>query len=128
MSQGDTPFNPEDLHPLAAELPPGEARVVEARIEDRIAEVILVHSPAGPRVYLNRCRHLPITLDWGDGEVLDESGKLLQCRNHGALFRPSDGLCVAGPCQGLFLIPVEAEVRRDGRSLVSEEGVTRERA
>ena len=39
-------------------------------------------------------------------KVLDETGLYFQCRTHGALFRLSDGLCIAGPCNGKPLRPV----------------------
>jgi nitrite reductase/ring-hydroxylating ferredoxin subunit len=60
--------------------------------------------------YRNQCRHQPLTLDYGDGKVFTEKQDYLLCRNHGALFVPENGLCVAGPCTGasLFaLTPVE---------------------
>ncbi len=34
------------------------------------------------------------------------------CRNHGAVFRPEDGRCVAGPCEGESLTPLD--VARSG--------------
>jgi nitrite reductase/ring-hydroxylating ferredoxin subunit len=74
----------------------------------------VARTESGFRAYLNRCRHIPVSLDWGDGEVLDESGVLLQCRTQGALYRIEDGVGVAGPCKGQTLIPVEIEERGKG--------------
>ncbi|KXK30703.1 MAG: Rieske (2Fe-2S) domain protein [Candidatus Hinthialibacteria bacterium OLB16] len=90
----------------ASELPVGSSRVVAVSFDDRDMEIIVVHTSDGFRAYLNQCRHLPVSLDWGDGEVLDETGLYFQCRTHGALFRLSDGLCIAGPCNGKPLRPV----------------------
>ena len=53
-----------------------------------------------PRAYLNRCEHIPIPLDGGSREFFDPEGEHLRCGTHGALYRLSDGLCVAGPCTG----------------------------
>lgn len=53
--------------------------------------------------YLNRCPHIPLSLDYGDGEFFDEQKQWLICRNHGAVFDPSTGQCVAGPCCGASL-------------------------
>jgi nitrite reductase/ring-hydroxylating ferredoxin subunit len=42
---------------------------------------------------------------------MDRAGEHLVCATHGALFRPADGACVAGPCAGDRLAPVDVEVR-----------------
>ena len=59
--------------------------------------------------YENLCRHLPITLDYGDGEFFSNDGSLFVCQTHGAFYEPKSGLCVAGPCTGASLIPLETE-------------------
>lgn len=59
------------------------------------------------RGYLNECRHVPSELDWTPGRYFDSSGLYLICATHGALYRPHDGLCVAGPCVGRRLFAVE---------------------
>lgn len=40
----------------------------------------------------------------------DRTGALLLCGTHGALFRPDDGVCVAGPCVGHRLAPVALSI------------------
>ncbi len=57
------------------------------------------------RLYLNRCPHAGIPLEWVADAFLDDSRTLIQCANHGALFLPESGLCVAGPCAGQSLQP-----------------------
>ncbi len=61
--------------------------------------------------YLNRCAHVPIELDWMEGEFFDSSGLYLMCATHGALYEPETGYCVGGPCRGrrLQTIPVIEE-------------------
>ena len=59
--------------------------------------------------YENLCRHLPITLDYGDGEIFSSAGSLFVCQTHGAFYEPKTGLCIAGPCTGASLIPLETE-------------------
>lgn len=61
------------------------------------------------RAYLNLCMHLPIPLDSGRGRFFDKEGKHLLCRTHGALYRPDDGYCVEGPCQGMRLERLSVE-------------------
>lgn len=41
-------------------------------------------------------------------------GQYLMCKSHGAVFDPSSGICVAGPCQGQALVPLETRVMEDG--------------
>ncbi|MGB8223355.1 MAG: Rieske (2Fe-2S) protein [Polyangiales bacterium] len=53
--------------------------------------------------YRNLCRHLPVPLDGGTGELLSDDGAHLVCGTHGATYRVLDGYCVEGPCEGLAL-------------------------
>ena len=53
-----------------------------------------------PRAYLNRCAHLPMELDWTEGEFFESSGLYLMCATHGALYEPYTGHCAGGPCRG----------------------------
>jgi len=68
--------------------------------------------------YRNQCRHQPLTLDYGDGEFFTEDNRYLLCRNHGALFEPNTGLCVAGPCTGASLYPMIARPTTAGVEIV----------
>jgi nitrite reductase/ring-hydroxylating ferredoxin subunit len=56
--------------------------------------------------YRNQCRHQPLTLDYGDGQFFTTDEEYLLCRNHGALFVPETGKCIAGPCAGASLYPL----------------------
>ena len=81
-----------------------------------------------PRAYVNRCPHLGTELDWQPGEFFEETGLYLVCSTHGAIFEPSTGLCVAGPCRGARLEAIAVE-EREGRILIHDdcrEGVPRE--
>ncbi len=55
------------------------------------------------RAYVNRCPHVQLSLDYGDGEFFDGDKQFLICRNHGAVFDPATGRCLAGPCAGAQL-------------------------
>lgn len=114
MSEPIRSFNPGERIAASDELGVGDSKVAPIVYGDRNEEVILLRTEEGYVSYLNRCRHLPIPLDWGDGDVMDDSGKLFLCRTHGALYRPKDGLCVSGPCRGLSLLPIEIAVEPDG--------------
>ncbi|MBK8323284.1 MAG: Rieske 2Fe-2S domain-containing protein [Betaproteobacteria bacterium] len=65
------------------------------------------------RAFVNRCPHLGVELDWEPGEFFEETGLYLVCSTHGAIFEPSTGLCVAGPCRGARLEAIAVE-ERDG--------------
>jgi len=56
--------------------------------------------------YLNRCAHVPIELDWNEGEFFESSGLYLMCSTHGALYTPETGHCAGGPCRGGRLRPI----------------------
>jgi nitrite reductase/ring-hydroxylating ferredoxin subunit len=59
-----------------------------------------------PYAYLNRCAHVPIELDWFEGEFFESSGLYLMCSTHGAIYVPESGLCAGGPCKGGKLRPI----------------------
>jgi nitrite reductase/ring-hydroxylating ferredoxin subunit len=72
------------------------------------------------RAFVNRCPHLGTTLDWQPGEFFEESGLYLVCSTHGAIFEPSTGFCVAGPCHGASLEPLQVR-ESDGQVLVQDD-------
>ena len=61
--------------------------------------------------YLNRCGHLPMELDWREGEVFDREGRNLICSTHGASYAPDSGRCLGGPCGGTPLLRLLIEER-----------------
>lgn len=63
--------------------------------------------------YENVCRHVPITLDYGDGKFFDGGEKNFICQTHGATYEPLTGKCIAGPCMGASLKRLTVEVRDD---------------
>ncbi len=66
-----------------------------------------------PYAYENVCCHLPLPMDYGEGNFFSADGKHLLCRNHAAEYDPASGKCVRGPCKG-------ANLR--GLNLVVEDG------
>lgn len=63
--------------------------------------------------YLNRCAHVPIELDWNEGEFFESSGLYVMCSTHGALYIPDTGRCAGGPCRGGRLRPIEVFEKDD---------------
>jgi nitrite reductase/ring-hydroxylating ferredoxin subunit len=63
--------------------------------------------------YLNRCAHVPIELDWAEGQFFESSGLYLMCSTHGAVYLPETGLCAGGPCKGGRLRPISVREEND---------------
>jgi nitrite reductase/ring-hydroxylating ferredoxin subunit len=61
------------------------------------------------RAFINRCAHVPIELDWAEGEFFDMTGLYLICSTHGAMYAPESGHCIAGPCKGSRLVQLQVE-------------------
>ena len=64
--------------------------------------------------YLNRCAHMPMELDWREGEFFDFEGRDLICSTHGAMYEAATGKCIGGPCSGTPLVRLRVE-ERDGK-------------
>jgi nitrite reductase/ring-hydroxylating ferredoxin subunit len=56
--------------------------------------------------FVNRCSHIPVELDWPEGQFLDSSGVQIVCATHGATYNAESGQCVGGPCGKRNLIPL----------------------
>ena len=61
-------------------------------------------------VYLNRCPHLGLPLEWERDNFLDTEGLYIRCANHGAFFALENGECIQGPCQGDSLWAVDYRI------------------
>ncbi len=70
-----------------------------------------IRTPSGWRAYVDRCRHLPLTLDRGGGEIGRDGGRTLVCLRHDAHYDAATGRCTAGPCEGRTLTALALEER-----------------
>lgn len=82
---------------------------VRFEVEDRgeVLPAFAVRVNGQVYAYLNQCAHIPVELDWKEGEFFDLSRSYLVCATHGAWYRPDDGYCLGGPCAGQRLRTVE---------------------
>lgn len=64
-----------------------------------------------PYAYVNQCAHMPVELDWNEGDFFDLSQNYLICATHGARYQPDTGYCVMGPCAGRSLQPIVVHER-----------------
>ena len=60
-----------------------------------------------PYAYINQCAHVPVELDWNEGDFFTVQKDYLICSTHGAHYRPDNGFCVMGPCKGKSLKPIQ---------------------
>ena len=67
--------------------------------------------------YQNFCMHAGHPLNWKPDGFLTGDGSQIICSSHGAIYEIESGECVAGPCPGRKLRPVEVEIR-DGEVVV----------
>ena len=103
----------ERLICISAALPEG-GKGVRFALESQASEEkgFAVRHSGRVCAFVNRCPHLGTELDWQPGEFFEESGLYLVCSTHGAIFEPATGFCVAGPCRGASLEPLQ--VREQG--------------
>lgn len=72
--------------------------------------------------YVNRCAHLPVELDWNEGDFFNVSQDFLICATHGAHYQPETGECVMGPCKGGELRKLEV-LERDGEVMLKLDSI-----
>ncbi|MEC5386679.1 Rieske 2Fe-2S domain-containing protein [Uliginosibacterium sp. H3] len=91
----------------------GDGVVFSVRQDDEDVPAFVIRHEGVAHAYVNRCRHIPVELDWMPGRFFDDEGVYLVCATHGALYEPASGRCAGGPCSGRGLEPVSVE-ERDG--------------
>lgn len=72
-----------------------------------LATGFVVRFEGKPYAYVNQCAHVPIELDWNEGDFFTVQKDYLICSTHGAHYRPDNGFCVMGPCKGKSLKPIQ---------------------
>jgi nitrite reductase/ring-hydroxylating ferredoxin subunit len=93
------------------EVPPGRSKKFLLPVGGLEVECFVVHWSGGYHAWVNKCRHIAMSLDWVENRFFDEEGCHLLCATHGALYEPDSGRCVEGPPVGKRLIEVPLEVR-----------------
>jgi len=92
----------------------GIAHVFDVMLWRRPARAFALRFEGRVVAYLNRCAHVPTEMDWRPGEFLDAERRFIICAIHGAVYEPTTGHCIAGPCAGQRLMAV-AVVERAGQ-------------
>jgi nitrite reductase/ring-hydroxylating ferredoxin subunit len=103
--------SPKRLVALVGELAHGKSKKFQLRCGSNSMEAMLINFEGEYFAYVNRCRHVGISLDWVDNQFFTEDSRYLICANHGATYEPKTGECVWGPCVGASLQGVELEIK-----------------
>jgi len=85
----------------------------EVKIKHKNESVFVVHKNGEFFAYLNQCPHTGASLEWQENQFLDLDKELIQCATHDALFIIDTGECIAGPCAGDALQPLELSIEHD---------------
>lgn len=89
----------------------GRAHVWDVLVYGRPARAFVLRYDGQLCAYLNQCAHVPTEMDWQEGEFLDMDKRFILCSIHGATYEPETGQCIAGPCVGARLKPVQVQER-----------------
>lgn len=82
-------------------------------VRGRLVSAFVVRYAGAVHGYLNQCAHVPMEMDWQEGQFFESSGLYLMCATHGAIYEPDSGRCVGGPCRGAHLSKLDV-AERDG--------------
>lgn len=88
------------------ELQPGETKKFVLQLGGREEEGFIVNHGGSLYAYINRCCHVPMSMDWIENRFMTEDKQYILCATHGACYQPDTGECVSGPPFGKFLTPV----------------------
>lgn len=90
------------------EMQPGSVKKFCLVCQKHRVDGFLINYQGTFHAYVNRCRHMSTPLDFVRYQFFTEDGRHLICLTHGAIYDPSSGLCMDGPCKGLplYRLPV----------------------
>jgi len=99
----------------AGDLKPGEVMKFMLPIRGAYEECFVINFGGAYYAYVNRCRHVPMAMDWVENQFFAEEGRYLMCQTHNAYYEPVTGECIAGPPSacGKMLYRVELTIVDD---------------
>jgi nitrite reductase/ring-hydroxylating ferredoxin subunit len=103
------------------EVQPGHSKKFLIRAGGEEVEAFVVNVGGAFHAWVNRCRHVPMGLDWVENQFFTEDRQYVQCATHGAYYVPDTGECIAGPPCGKSLTRVPLRIE-DGRILAGDPG------
>ncbi len=87
------------------------SRAFEIGEGSKQTSLFVVHKDGQFTAYINCCPHTGVNLEWQEDQFLDMDNMYIQCSTHDALFEIDSGECIAGPCVGDALDPVELMIK-----------------
>ncbi len=93
------------------EIEPGGTKKFVLQVDGREVECFVVNYDGRLFAYVNRCRHVPMTMDWVENQFLTEDGRYILCATHGAAYEPETGECIFGPPCGKILDRVPLTIK-----------------
>ncbi|MDO8430860.1 MAG: Rieske 2Fe-2S domain-containing protein [Candidatus Binatus sp.] len=92
---------------------PGESLKFMLPIRGADEECFVINYEGRFHAYVNRCRHVPMAMDWVDNQFFAEDCNYLMCQTHNAYYEPESGECIAGPPTAcgkyLYRVPLQIE-------------------
>ena len=85
----------------------------DVKIKRKTQSIFVVHKDGQFFAYYNNCPHTGASLEWQEDQFLDLDKALIQCATHDALFLIDSGKCIAGPCAGDQLSPLNITIKND---------------
>jgi len=92
------------------QIPDPGSRGFEIQLVNLETNLFVVHSDGQFYAFINSCPHTGVNLEWQENNFLDLEKTYIQCSTHDALFTIATGECIAGPCVGDSLTPVELTI------------------
>ena len=95
------------------DIPDGEGKGFTVPTADGSGDIFIYREGERLAAFVNSCPHTGGPLDWVPDRFIAPDGEHFLCATHGALFRTTDGFCIAGPCAGDRLTAVSVRVEGD---------------
>ncbi|HZE91403.1 MAG TPA: Rieske 2Fe-2S domain-containing protein [Rhizobacter sp.] len=111
MLEKPPPTEPQRLCDADALAEKGKALVFDVLYYHEPATAFALRFEGKVVAYINRCVHVPTSMDWQPGEFLDSRQEFIICSVHGASYEPHTGRCIGGPCGRGRLTSLQVEER-----------------
>lgn len=96
-----------------SQLLPSQSFKFTFNLNDKKIEGFVINERGRFLAYINRCRHMGITLDWDTNDFYTKEHDALICKTHGATYHPETGECTGGPCPGKSLYSLPLLIQSD---------------
>jgi len=101
------------------DIPNGACKGFSTDLDANTQDIFIVNRDNKFYGYKNSCPHTGVNLNWQPDVFMDFDDFYIQCAVHGARFEVESGLCVWGPCNGLYLEEIKLEINNSKIALVS---------